>query len=250
MSHCTSGVQCSEKKKRSPKERAEFEEEVRTAQYFHADLRREALHRLQEDNSDGDDRLEDEFDDDEGLIEEHSAENENREGHDDVSDWETDDEDETILDKQAKLEKSQRPKKHAFMPKRPPESSNPMPASTSSGTVHGQSPAPWPCMDEIALQESDKVMNDPRLKDAPYTWGFLSVFTTSPNEYRKKRARKGVKAKVSMPVEPDEWEETPNGFSDDGAAFAGEDVFGGSDLHIRPSQHQQLFFSRFNHRHL
>ncbi|KAJ7877387.1 hypothetical protein B0H14DRAFT_3783481 [Mycena olivaceomarginata] len=107
---------------------------------------------------------------------------------------------------------------------------------------------PKPCMDEIALQESDKVMNDPRLKvrlkdctmdyirnilnpgilpgiyleDAPYTWGFLSVFTTSPNEYRKKRARKGAKAKVATPVEPDEWEETPNGSSDDGAAFAGE----------------------------
>ncbi|KAJ7839433.1 hypothetical protein B0H14DRAFT_3697877 [Mycena olivaceomarginata] len=79
-----------------------------------------------------------------------------------------------------------------------------------------------PCMDEIALQESEKVMNDPRLKDAPYTWGFLSVFTTSPNEYRKKRARKGAKAKVATPVEPDEWEETPNRSSDDGAAFAGE----------------------------
>jgi hypothetical protein len=99
-------------------------------------------------------------------------------------------------------------------------------------------------MDEIALQESDKVMNDPRLKfhlkdctmdyirnilnpgiyleDAPYTWGFLSVFTTSPNEYRKKRARKGAKVKVATPVEPDEWEEMPNGSSDDGAAFAGE----------------------------
>ncbi|KAF7372356.1 hypothetical protein MVEN_00095800 [Mycena venus] len=102
-----------------------------------------------------------------------------------------------------------------------------------------------PCMDEIALQESDKVMNDPRLKDctldyirnvlnpgilpgiyledAPYTWGFLSVFTTSPNEYRKKRARKGAKAKVATPVEPDEWEETPHGSSDDGAAFVGGD---------------------------
>ncbi|KAJ7803566.1 hypothetical protein B0H14DRAFT_3777036 [Mycena olivaceomarginata] len=104
-----------------------------------------------------------------------------------------------------------------------------------------------PCMDEIALQESDN-HERPRLKvrlkdctmnyirnilnpgilpgiyleDAPYTWGFLSVFTTSPNEYRKKRARKGAKAKVAMPVEPDEWEETPNGSSDDGAAFAGE----------------------------
>ncbi|KAF7371989.1 hypothetical protein MVEN_00057000 [Mycena venus] len=97
-------------------------------------------------------------------------------------------------------------------------------------------------------EERDKVMNGPRLKvrlkdctldyirnvlnpgilpgtyleDAPYTWGFLSVFTTSPNEYRKKRARKGAKAKVAMPVEPNEWEETPHGSSDDGAAFVGE----------------------------
>jgi hypothetical protein len=103
-------------------------------------------------------------------------------------------------------------------------------------------------MDEIALQESDKVINDPRLKvrlkdctlnyirnilnprilpgtyleDAPYTWGFLLVFTTSPNEYRKKRARKGAKAKVAMPVEPGEWEEMPNRSSDNGAMFAGE----------------------------
>ncbi|KAJ7894429.1 hypothetical protein B0H14DRAFT_2559213 [Mycena olivaceomarginata] len=93
-----------------------------------------------------------------------------------------------------------------------------------------------PCMDEIALQESDKVMNDPRLKvrlkdcilnyirnilnprilpgiyleDAPYTWGFLL------------RAQKGAKAKVATPVEPGEWEETPNGSSDNGATFAGE----------------------------
>ncbi|KAJ6613458.1 hypothetical protein B0H10DRAFT_1951485 [Mycena sp. CBHHK59/15] len=66
-----------------------------------------------------------------------------------------------------------------------------------------------PCMEEIALQESDKVINDARLKvqlksctldyirtvlnpgilpgiyleDTPYTWDYLSVFTTSPNEY-------------------------------------------------------------------
>ncbi|KAJ7830057.1 hypothetical protein B0H14DRAFT_3465094 [Mycena olivaceomarginata] len=105
-----------------------------------------------------------------------------------------------------------------------------------------------PCMDEIALQESDKVINDPRLKvrpkdctldfirnildpgklpgiyreDAPYTWDFLSIFTTSPNEYRKKQARKGAKAKPVTPVEPDEWKETPAGSSGDGDVFAGE----------------------------
>ncbi|KAJ7506016.1 hypothetical protein B0H11DRAFT_1903935 [Mycena galericulata] len=68
-----------------------------------------------------------------------------------------------------------------------------------------------PCMEELALEESDKVINDPRLKvrlkdctldyirsmldpgllpgifqqDAPYAWDYLTVFTTSPNEYRK-----------------------------------------------------------------
>ncbi|KAJ6495492.1 hypothetical protein C8R45DRAFT_1095125 [Mycena sanguinolenta] len=107
-----------------------------------------------------------------------------------------------------------------------------------------------PCMDEIALQESDAVINDPRLKvrlkdctvehirnvlnpgilhgiyaeDAPYTWGFLTTFTTSPNEYCKKRERKGQKAKAAMPTEADEWEETANSF-DDGAAFVGETGF-------------------------
>ncbi|KAJ7917959.1 hypothetical protein B0H13DRAFT_1535830, partial [Mycena leptocephala] len=92
-------VQCSEKKKRSPKERAEFEAE--------------------EDKSDDDGRLEDEFDDFEDFTDEHTPGNENQEDHDDVSDWETDDEDEVILDKQAKLEKSRKPKNHAFMPKHP-----------------------------------------------------------------------------------------------------------------------------------
>ncbi|KAJ7922600.1 hypothetical protein B0H13DRAFT_2317269 [Mycena leptocephala] len=40
--------------------------------------------------------------------------------------------------------------------------------------------------------------------------------------YRKKRARKGAKGKLATPVEVDEWEETPNGSSDDGAEFLGE----------------------------
>ncbi|KAJ6470459.1 hypothetical protein C8R45DRAFT_1218299 [Mycena sanguinolenta] len=107
-----------------------------------------------------------------------------------------------------------------------------------------------PCMDEIALAESDAVINDPRLKvrlkdctvehicnvlnpgilpsiyteDAPYAWGFLTTFTTSPNEYRKKRERKSQKARATMPTEADEWEETANSL-DDGAAFVGETGF-------------------------
>ncbi|KAJ7906338.1 hypothetical protein B0H13DRAFT_2333542 [Mycena leptocephala] len=40
--------------------------------------------------------------------------------------------------------------------------------------------------------------------------------------YRKKRARKGAMGKLATPVEVDEWEETPNGSSDDGAEFLGE----------------------------
>ncbi|KAJ7481934.1 hypothetical protein FB451DRAFT_1171061 [Mycena latifolia] len=103
-------------------------------------------------------------------------------------------------------------------------------------------------MDEIALQESDRVINDSRLKvslksctldyirnildpgilpgifheDAPYTWDYLSVFTTSPNEYRKKRARRGKDGKVATSVEPDEWEETHDEAGEESTEFAGE----------------------------
>ncbi|KAK7016638.1 hypothetical protein R3P38DRAFT_3321050 [Favolaschia claudopus] len=106
-----------------------------------------------------------------------------------------------------------------------------------------------PCMEEIALLESDKVINDTRLKvrlkdctlefirnildpgrlpgifqeDAPYSWDFLTVFTTSPNEYRKKQARKTSKSKVKTPTEPDEWDEASAGsVDDDGDLFVGE----------------------------
>ncbi|KAJ7789131.1 hypothetical protein B0H14DRAFT_3574840 [Mycena olivaceomarginata] len=114
--------------------------------------------------------------------------------------------------------------------------------------LHLNSTLVKPCMDEIALQESDKVISDPRLKvrlkdctldhirsvlnpgilpgiyreDAPYTWDFLSVFTTSPNEYRKKRARKGEKGKLAVPVEADEWEEAASGSSGEKPDFAGD----------------------------
>jgi hypothetical protein len=105
-----------------------------------------------------------------------------------------------------------------------------------------------PCMDEIALQESNKIISDPRLKvrlgactleyirrmlnpgvlpgiyqeNAPYSWDYLSTFTTSPNEYRKKRSKKAKDGKLSVPVEADEWEETPEGSTDESAEFAGE----------------------------
>ncbi|KAJ7496051.1 hypothetical protein B0H11DRAFT_1910318 [Mycena galericulata] len=105
-----------------------------------------------------------------------------------------------------------------------------------------------PCMEEIALQESDQVINDPRLKVrlldctldfirnvlnpgvlpglylelAPYTWDYLSVFTTSPNKWRKQRARMGKDGKPVAPPEADEWEETPSGSTEDSAEFAGD----------------------------
>ncbi|KAJ7153178.1 hypothetical protein C8R43DRAFT_1187881 [Mycena crocata] len=105
-----------------------------------------------------------------------------------------------------------------------------------------------PCMEEIALQESDRVINDPRLKirlvdctldffrnilnpgvlpdiyfeDAPFTWDFLTVFTTSPNEYRKRRARKRKNGKKETSVEADEWEETPESSAGDDTQFSGD----------------------------
>lgn len=103
-------------------------------------------------------------------------------------------------------------------------------------------------MEEIALQESDRVINDTRLKvrladctldyirnalnpgalpgiyleDAPFTWNYLSVFTTSPNKWRKERARMGNNGKPSIPRETDEWEGPSSGGPDDTAEFAGE----------------------------
>ncbi|KAJ7691214.1 hypothetical protein B0H14DRAFT_2652146 [Mycena olivaceomarginata] len=94
-----------------------------------------------------------------------------------------------------------------------------------------------PCMEEIALKESDRVINYSRLKvrlvdctldyirnvlnpgvlpgiyleDAPYTWDYLSVFTTSPNKWRKERARTGKNGKPATPKEVNEWEETSSG---------------------------------------
>ncbi|KAJ6605655.1 hypothetical protein B0H10DRAFT_2229014 [Mycena sp. CBHHK59/15] len=105
-----------------------------------------------------------------------------------------------------------------------------------------------PCMEELALHKSDKVINDPRLKvrlssctldyirnaldpgvlpaiyleDAPYTWNYLSVFTTSPNKWRKERAQMGKDGMPATPLEADEWDETPDGSTDDSTEFAGE----------------------------
>ncbi|KAJ7846188.1 hypothetical protein B0H14DRAFT_2584259 [Mycena olivaceomarginata] len=98
-----------------------------------------------------------------------------------------------------------------------------------------------PCMEKIALQESDRVINDPRLKfdyirnvlnlgilpaiyaeDAPFTWDYLSVFTTSPNKWRKERAQMGKDGNPAVPREANEWEETPEGSTGESGEFAGE----------------------------
>ncbi|KAJ7323923.1 hypothetical protein DFH08DRAFT_968937 [Mycena albidolilacea] len=103
-------------------------------------------------------------------------------------------------------------------------------------------------MEEIALQESDRVINDPRLKvqllnwtlnyiwnvlnpgilpgiyleDAPFTWDYLSVLTTSPKKWHKERARMGKDGKPNTPWEADKWEETLEGSTGDSAEFGGE----------------------------
>ncbi|KAJ7355282.1 hypothetical protein DFH08DRAFT_803330 [Mycena albidolilacea] len=105
-----------------------------------------------------------------------------------------------------------------------------------------------PCIEEIALQENDRVIIAPRLKvrlldctldyirnvlnpgilpaiyaeDAPFTWDYLSVFTISPNKWRKGRAQMGKDGKPAVPREVDEWEETPEGSTGESGEFAGE----------------------------
>ncbi|KAJ6572824.1 hypothetical protein DFH09DRAFT_1079513 [Mycena vulgaris] len=48
---------------------------------------------------------------------------------------------------------------------------------------------------------------------APFTWEYLTVFTTSPNEWRKKRARMGKNGEQTAPPEDDEWEGTGGGMA-------------------------------------
>ncbi|KAJ6447733.1 hypothetical protein C8R45DRAFT_1115724 [Mycena sanguinolenta] len=105
-----------------------------------------------------------------------------------------------------------------------------------------------PCMREIVLQESDNIINNVglkvRLKDcmircitdilnpgklaaqytdlALFSWEHLTVFTTSPNEWRKKRAQMGMDGEHNAPPESDEWEGTAAGMMDDGGEFGGE----------------------------
>jgi hypothetical protein len=80
-------IQCAEKKKRTLKERSEFEEDLKMAQYLQADYHRAALERLQDDNLDEvEDHLEDEVDDDADYAEEPELEDKTYEHQDDISD--------------------------------------------------------------------------------------------------------------------------------------------------------------------
>ena len=98
-----------------------------------------------------------------------------------------------------------------------------------------------PCANEIATEESNKIVNDKQFKirisgltiksltellspdaimtaykeSAPFTWEFLSVWATSENEYRKKQQQKRSaqdKGKEMEELEGDEsdWDYDPN----------------------------------------
>ncbi|KAI0063040.1 hypothetical protein BV25DRAFT_1765596, partial [Artomyces pyxidatus] len=105
---------------------------------------------------------------------------------------------------------------------------------------------------EIVLEESDNVITDPELKIrpsectmdtirdaldpgklaskysslAPFTWSLLSVFTTSPNRYRKEKARREAKEgkEKEVAVEESNWEDDDNDIQDAGqdSEFLGE----------------------------
>ncbi|KAJ7844243.1 hypothetical protein B0H14DRAFT_3455688 [Mycena olivaceomarginata] len=117
-------VQCSIKKKRTANERAAFEEELKLTKYLHADYHRAAMKRLEEEGE--------YLYEEEGLFEDEPEvdgeflglpyENEDAENtlaDDDMSDWETDDEDDTILEKETILGRTRKPRRHAFLPKHP-----------------------------------------------------------------------------------------------------------------------------------
>jgi hypothetical protein len=71
-----------------------------------------------ENPAEEDDVLEDKFEDEGNAIQEPLAERPGKLA-DDLSDWETDNKDDVILEKQAKLDKANKPAIHAFMPNHP-----------------------------------------------------------------------------------------------------------------------------------
>ncbi|KAJ6548903.1 hypothetical protein B0H19DRAFT_952479, partial [Mycena capillaripes] len=93
-------IQCAEKKKRTPKERAEFEEEIKLARHYRSDYYKAAMKRLTEDGEslhDEYDALEDDMDYEDQSDEDDFSREPSQEPRDDVSDWETDDEDEKVM---------------------------------------------------------------------------------------------------------------------------------------------------------
>ncbi|KAJ7138716.1 hypothetical protein C8R43DRAFT_893192, partial [Mycena crocata] len=95
-------VQCSQKKKRNLQELEEFEEELKMARYLNADF-----------------YLEDEFDYEEECpnINTHTGEaSANTDDRDDVSDWETDNEEDRIISTHTRMQKARTPVQHAYLP--------------------------------------------------------------------------------------------------------------------------------------
>ncbi len=108
-------IQCSIKKKRSNREKTVFEEEIKLLKNSRPEYYAAAMRRLDEEQIEDDDNLEDDFDlEDEYGIED--AVDVDRTVRDDVSDWETDDEDEVILAKEDEKARSKRAAQYPFLP--------------------------------------------------------------------------------------------------------------------------------------
>ncbi|KAJ7182678.1 hypothetical protein C8R43DRAFT_868814, partial [Mycena crocata] len=108
-------IQCSAKKKMSIRERTAFEEEIRMSEILRPEYYKAAVRRLREEDDDLDldeDRLEDDAEYDEGQADMDDQQ-------DEVSDWETDDDDDVIWDKQSRIDKNKKPRRHPFLPRHP-----------------------------------------------------------------------------------------------------------------------------------
>lgn len=92
-----------------------------------------------------------------------------------------------------------------------------------------------PCAHEIALEESDRIIQDSglqirmskltlkgirnllnpkalmeKIKDlAPFVWGILHTFSASPNKYRRRKARREDRSN-SEDAEDEDWDDDPN----------------------------------------
>ncbi|KAJ7086960.1 hypothetical protein C8R44DRAFT_548657, partial [Mycena epipterygia] len=110
-------IQCADRKARTKRERAEFDDEILMAKYLRKDWYVAAMQKRQGDNYDNEDTLEADFNDDDEYFEGSIyAVPTSSSLHDDgdVSDWETDDDDETVAAKHAEMNKQRKPARHAF----------------------------------------------------------------------------------------------------------------------------------------